>query len=90
MSSKIEISIKAQNNALHNIKCYEVFNDKLETIISNNLCKDTAEWNETNQLKKYRKKMNTAKEGNYSTVYVEYKRTKGKDARTRKCSNIFN
>ena len=77
MIQKIEISIKAQNNALHNIKCYEVFNDKLDTIINNNLCKNTAEWDETNQLKKYRKKMNTNKEGIYSSVNVEYKRTKG-------------
>jgi hypothetical protein len=77
MTQKIDISIKAQNNALHGIKCCEVFNDKLETIINNNLCKNTPEWDETNQLKKYRKKMNIAKEGNNSTVYVDYKRTKG-------------
>jgi hypothetical protein len=77
MSSKIEISIKAQNNILHGIKCNEVFNNKIDTIIDNNLCKNTPEWNETNQLKKYRKIINNKKEGNYNVVSVNYKRTKG-------------
>lgn len=77
MVQKIDISIIAQNNSLQSIKCLEVFNDKLDTLLNNNLCKDTAEWNETNQLKKYKKKTNTRKENNLSTVNVEYKRTRG-------------
>ena len=78
MSQKIEISIKAQNNYLHNIKCVEVFNNKIDDIIDNNLCKDSAEWNETEQLKKYLKNKNSKNEENYmSSTTIQYTRTKG-------------
>lgn len=77
--SKIEISIKAQNNCLHNIKCCEVFNNKINEIIDNDLCKDSAEWNETEQLKKYLKNKNSKNEekNKNSTTIIQYVRTKG-------------
>ena len=78
MSQKIEISIKAQNNYLHNIKCVEVFNNKIDDIIDNNLCKDSAEWNETEQLKKYLKNKNSKnEEKNMNSTTIQYTRTKG-------------
>jgi hypothetical protein len=69
--SKIEISIKPQNSCLQNIECVEIYNDVISEIINGELCKDSYEWNETNQLKNYKK------DSNKGIKKVIYSRTKG-------------